>query len=80
MPVVAKGGLLVLLGGLAQSQVDNKVVGQTNWGPVGRQAWNQTFAVELERVSVHPHLPQEETAIHFGANIEYLYESSLTYE
>ncbi|KAK9392277.1 serine/threonine-protein kinase N3 [Crotalus adamanteus] len=45
---------------LAVLKVDNKVVGQTNWGPVGRQAWNQTFAVELERsreleVSVYWH-------------------------
>uniref|UniRef100_A0A8C6YBF6 protein kinase C n=1 Tax=Naja naja TaxID=35670 RepID=A0A8C6YBF6_NAJNA len=35
---------------LAILKVDNKVVGQTNWGPVSRQAWNQSFTVELERV------------------------------
>ncbi|XP_070614690.1 serine/threonine-protein kinase N3 isoform X1 [Erythrolamprus reginae] len=34
---------------LAILKVDNKVVGQTNWGPVSRQAWNQSFTVELER-------------------------------
>ncbi|KAG8141952.1 hypothetical protein E2320_006605 [Naja naja] len=36
---------------LAILKVDNKVVGQTNWGPVSRQAWNQSFTVELERVT-----------------------------
>uniref|UniRef100_A0A8C5WSX9 Protein kinase C n=1 Tax=Laticauda laticaudata TaxID=8630 RepID=A0A8C5WSX9_LATLA len=34
---------------LAVLKVDNKVVGQTNWGPISRQAWNQSFTVELER-------------------------------
>ncbi|XP_058015091.1 serine/threonine-protein kinase N3 [Ahaetulla prasina] len=34
---------------LAVLKVDNKVVGQTSWGPVSRQAWNQSFTVELER-------------------------------
>ncbi|XP_063172509.1 serine/threonine-protein kinase N3 [Candoia aspera] len=45
---------------LAVLKVDNKVVGQTNWGPVNRQSWNQTFTIELERsreleVSVYWH-------------------------
>ncbi|CAM5125132.1 unnamed protein product [Natator depressus] len=30
-------------------KLDNTVVGQTAWKPVGQQAWNQTFALELER-------------------------------
>lgn len=37
---------------LAVLKVDNKVVGQTNWGPVNNQAWDQSFAIELDRVSV----------------------------
>ncbi|KAF4789133.1 Serine/threonine-protein kinase N2 [Turdus rufiventris] len=35
---------------LAVLKVDNKVVGQTNWGPVNNQAWDQSFAIELDRV------------------------------
>ncbi|XP_014375752.1 serine/threonine-protein kinase N3 isoform X3 [Alligator sinensis] len=34
---------------LAVLKVDNKVVGQTNWGPVNNQAWDQSFAIELDR-------------------------------
>uniref|UniRef100_A0A8C5R1F0 protein kinase C n=1 Tax=Leptobrachium leishanense TaxID=445787 RepID=A0A8C5R1F0_9ANUR len=39
-------------------KVDNKLVGQTIWGPVHNQGWNQRFNVELERsreleISVH---------------------------
>ncbi|XP_072420364.1 serine/threonine-protein kinase N2 [Chiloscyllium punctatum] len=30
-------------------KLDNTVVGQTAWKPVGDQSWNQTFTVELER-------------------------------
>ncbi|XP_060711294.1 serine/threonine-protein kinase N2 isoform X2 [Hemiscyllium ocellatum] len=30
-------------------KLDNTVVGQTAWRPVGEQSWNQTFTVELER-------------------------------
>nr|XP_060620373.1 serine/threonine-protein kinase N1 isoform X1 [Anolis sagrei ordinatus] len=30
-------------------KLDNGVVGQTAWKPIGLQAWNQTFTVELER-------------------------------
>ncbi|XP_065275341.1 serine/threonine-protein kinase N1 [Emys orbicularis] len=30
-------------------KLDNTVMGQTSWKPVGQQAWNQTFALELER-------------------------------
>lgn len=32
-------------------KLDNTVVGQTVWRTVGEQAWDQTFTVELERVS-----------------------------
>lgn len=32
-------------------KLDNTVVGQTAWRTVGEQAWDQTFTVELERVS-----------------------------
>lgn len=34
-------------------KLDNGVVGQTAWKTVGEQAWDQTFTVELERVSKH---------------------------
>lgn len=33
-------------------KLDNTVVGQTAWKTVGEQAWDQTFTVELERVSI----------------------------
>uniref|UniRef100_A0A7N8Y2A2 protein kinase C n=1 Tax=Mastacembelus armatus TaxID=205130 RepID=A0A7N8Y2A2_9TELE len=32
-------------------KLDNTVVGQTAWRTVGEQAWDQTFTVELERVT-----------------------------
>ncbi|KAG8512817.1 Serine/threonine-protein kinase N3 [Galemys pyrenaicus] len=35
---------------LAVLKVDNRVVGQTGWGPVAKQSWDQTFVVPLERV------------------------------
>lgn len=35
---------------LAVLKVDNRVVGQTGWGPVARQSWDQTFVIPLERV------------------------------
>uniref|UniRef100_A0A8D0F272 Serine/threonine-protein kinase N3 n=1 Tax=Strix occidentalis caurina TaxID=311401 RepID=A0A8D0F272_STROC len=41
---------------LAVLKVDNKVVGQTNWGPVNNQAWDQSFVIELDRVSL-PQIP-----------------------
>ncbi|NXR11661.1 PKN2 kinase, partial [Semnornis frantzii] len=34
---------------LAVLKVDSKVVGQTNWGPVNNQAWDQSFVIELDR-------------------------------
>ncbi|XP_074141001.1 serine/threonine-protein kinase N3 isoform X3 [Sminthopsis crassicaudata] len=34
---------------LAVLKVDNHVVGQTGWGPVSAQAWDQTFLIPLER-------------------------------
>ncbi|NWH82874.1 PKN2 kinase, partial [Piaya cayana] len=34
---------------LAVLKVDNKVVGQTNWGPVNNQAWDQSFVIDLDR-------------------------------
>ncbi|XP_072208630.1 serine/threonine-protein kinase N3 isoform X2 [Excalfactoria chinensis] len=34
---------------IAVLKVDNKVVGQTNWGPVNNQAWDQSFIIELDR-------------------------------
>lgn len=36
---------------LSVLKVDNRVVGQTGWGPVAKQSWDQTFIVPLERVS-----------------------------
>jgi len=32
-------------------KLENTVVGQTVWKAVGEQTWDQTFIVELERVS-----------------------------
>ncbi|XP_060156326.1 serine/threonine-protein kinase N3 isoform X1 [Globicephala melas] len=34
---------------LAVLKVDNRIVGQTAWGPVTKQSWDQTFVVPLER-------------------------------
>lgn len=31
-------------------KVDNRIVGQTGWGPVAQQSWDQTFVIPLERV------------------------------
>lgn len=50
---------------LAVLKVDNKVVGQTNWGPVNNQAWDQSFAIELDRVS----LPQIHVVFAFPFNL-----------
>lgn len=36
-------------------KVDNTVMGQTAWKPVGLDAWDQTFALELERVRGENH-------------------------
>ncbi|KAK1334080.1 hypothetical protein QTO34_005080 [Cnephaeus nilssonii] len=35
---------------LAVLKVDNRIVGQTGWGPVAQQSWDQTFVIPLERV------------------------------
>ncbi len=32
-------------------KLDNTVVGQTAWKMVAEQGWDQTFTIELERVS-----------------------------
>ncbi|XP_019493224.1 PREDICTED: serine/threonine-protein kinase N3 isoform X2 [Hipposideros armiger] len=34
---------------LAVLKVDNRVVGQTGWGPVSKQSWDQNFVIPLER-------------------------------
>ncbi|XP_015449731.1 serine/threonine-protein kinase N3 isoform X1 [Pteropus alecto] len=34
---------------LAVLKVDNRIVGQTGWGPVAKQSWDQAFVVPLER-------------------------------
>ncbi|XP_006834902.1 PREDICTED: serine/threonine-protein kinase N3 [Chrysochloris asiatica] len=34
---------------LAVLKVDNRVVGQTGWGPVANQSWDQTFVIPLEQ-------------------------------
>ncbi|XP_032113379.1 serine/threonine-protein kinase N3 isoform X4 [Sapajus apella] len=34
---------------LAVLKVDNRIVGQTGWGQVAEQSWNQTFVIPLER-------------------------------
>lgn len=34
---------------LAVLKVDNRIVGQTGWGPVAQQSWDQTFVIPLER-------------------------------
>lgn len=31
-------------------KVDNRVVGQTGWGPVAKQSWDQTLLLPWERV------------------------------
>lgn len=31
-------------------KVDNRMVGRTHWRPVGKEAWDQSFSIELERV------------------------------
>lgn len=36
-------------------KLENTVVGQTVWKTVGEQTWDQTFIVELERVSDGDH-------------------------
>ena len=33
-------------------KLENSVVGQTAWRPVGEEAWSQTFSLELERVTI----------------------------
>ncbi|XP_021332178.1 serine/threonine-protein kinase N2 isoform X1 [Danio rerio] len=30
-------------------KVDNKIVGRTHWRPLSKDAWNQSFSIELER-------------------------------
>uniref|UniRef100_A0A8C3SKD7 Protein kinase C n=1 Tax=Chelydra serpentina TaxID=8475 RepID=A0A8C3SKD7_CHESE len=55
---------------LAVLKVDNKVVGQTNWGPVNNQAWDQSFAIELDRsreleIAVYWHDWRELCAVKF---------------
>lgn len=35
---------------LAVLKVDNRAVGQTGWGQVADQCWDQTFVIPLERV------------------------------
>ncbi|KAL7834895.1 hypothetical protein SRHO_G00291420 [Serrasalmus rhombeus] len=30
-------------------KVDNRMVGHTHWRPVGKEAWDQSFSIELER-------------------------------
>ncbi|XP_060768451.1 serine/threonine-protein kinase N2 [Neoarius graeffei] len=30
-------------------KVDNRMVGRTHWRPVGKEAWDQSFSIELER-------------------------------
>lgn len=32
-------------------KVNNRMVGRTHWRPVGKEAWDQSFSIELERVS-----------------------------
>ncbi|XP_045144493.1 serine/threonine-protein kinase N3 [Echinops telfairi] len=34
---------------LAVLKVDNRVVGQTGWGPVAKQSWDQSFVIPLEQ-------------------------------
>lgn len=32
-------------------KVDNRIVGRSNWRPLGNEACGQSFSIELERVS-----------------------------
>lgn len=41
-------------------KVDNKIVGRTHWRLLSKEAWDQSFIIELERVSTlflfHSHI------------------------
>ena len=45
-------------------KLENSVVGQTAWRPVGEEAWSQTFSLELERVAIRTNID-----IHFIEHI-----------
>lgn len=32
-------------------KVDNRIVGRTHWRQLAKEAWGQSFSIELERVS-----------------------------
>lgn len=32
-------------------KVDNRIVGHTHWRQLGKDAWGQSFSIDLERVS-----------------------------
>lgn len=44
-----RGGAELASEVLAVLKVDNRVVGQTGWGPVAKQSWDQTFVMPLDR-------------------------------
>lgn len=37
---------------IAVLKVDNRLVGRTHWRALSKDAWDQSFSIELERVSV----------------------------
>lgn len=37
-------------------KLDNKMVGRTSWRPLSNLSWNQSFSIELDRVSVYGNL------------------------
>lgn len=44
-------------------KLENTVVGQTLWRTLGEQSWDQTFTVELERVSSWLEVPADPAEI-----------------
>ncbi len=62
------GGFFVCLAEVsAVLKLENCVVGQTCWRSVGEQTWDQTFTLELERVSnthTHTHTHTHTNSVH----------------
>ena len=37
-------------------KVDNRIGGRTHWRPISKECWDQSFSIELERVSARQSL------------------------
>lgn len=46
-------------------KLDNRIVGRTHWRQLGKEAWGQSFSIELERVS-DSHLITAEPELHMA--------------